>query len=516
VVPCVKLRSVLRIAHLLAGLSNATDVANAQPHGSALRTASIAMALSTKTPENRTDQAELFYVSLLRFLGCTAYAHEASGSVVGDDMALHRAFASMDTNAPLKTALAGQARDLPSDSLKLIAAFISSRSDALSELATSQCDVAVHMSRRLSMSERICSALRETYERWDGRGEPRKLPGHQLAPTTRIVQVASATESLLRKASRPEARARLREFAGHRLDPAIVAIALENFDELAEIASAESAWELTVDRLSPEAGMSTDVTLDDVALVFADYVDLKSVHTVGHSSGVAALARSAGALLGLDEAEQVKLRHAALLHDLGMVGISTGILEKPAPLTAMERERMHLHPYDTARLLRLCEAFAPISHIAGSHHERSDASGYPLGLPNQSLCLASRILCAAEAYHALTERRAYRPAHTNKEAAAIVMTAAASGALDTEAAHAVLRAGGRAPERGVSKKRETLTERETEVLRHIARGKSEKETAGLLSISARTVHHHVTHIYKKIGVSSRAAAALYAVERGLL
>jgi HD-GYP domain-containing protein (c-di-GMP phosphodiesterase class II) len=213
--------------------------------------------------------------------------------------------------------------------------------------------------------------------------------------------------------------------------------------------------------------------------------------------------------------EATDLRRAAFVHDLGRTGIPNGIWDKPGPLSRAEWERVRLHPYLSERILSHAGALRPLASLAGSHHERLDGSGYHRGSAAAHLSPAARILAAADAYQAMTQERPHRPALPPETAATQLSTEAASGRLDGAAVRCVLAAAGH-----VRVRRRTwpagLSEREVEVLRLIARGASYKEVAGRLSISPRTAEHHVGHIYTKIGVSSRAAAALFAMEHSLL
>jgi putative nucleotidyltransferase with HDIG domain len=253
-----------------------------------------------------------------------------------------------------------------------------------------------------------------------------------------------------------------------------------------------------------------------VARAFADFVDLKSIHTLGHSTAVAALAESAGEAMGLPGEERALLRRAALLHDIGMVSVPTVVWEKPGALSTVERERVRLHPYYTERVLSSTPLLAPIGAAAGSHHERADASGYPKGLPAGMIPRVGRVLAAADFYQALTEARAYRPAHAAADAAKLTAAEASAKRLDGDAVDAVLAAAGHRAKRTRGAWPAGLSDREVEVLRLVARGRSNKEVAGALDISAKTVQHHVMHIYCKIGVSTRAGAAVFAIEHDLL
>src|SRR5262249_12411104 len=160
----------------------------------------------------------------------------------------------------------------------------------------------------------------------------------------------------------------------------------------------------------------------------ADYADLKSPSWAGHSAGVAALAAGAAGRLGLPASEVTRVERAALVHDLGAIGVSAGIWDKPAPLSAADRERVRTHPYLTERILARPARLAEIGAVAGLHHERIDGSGYPRGVHGDGLSLPARVVAAADAYHALCEERPQRPARSAADAAAALRDEAVAGA----------------------------------------------------------------------------------------
>ena len=248
-----------------------------------------------------------------------------------------------------------------------------------------------------------------------------------------------------------------------------------------------------------------------VAQVLADFADLKSTFTLGHSRRVAALARQAAEVLGLPGADVAAVELAGWLHDLGRISVSNAIWDKPGPLDAGEWEKVRAHPQFTERVLQAATPFAAVARLAAADHERSDGGGYPRGAPPSG---AARILAAADLVQALLEARPHRPAHARERAAAIAVEEVAAGRLDRVAVNAVLEAAGQARVRAPSPR--GLTDREVEVLRLLARGQVDKEIAAALGISHRTVHHHNQSIFGKLEVSTRDAAALFAVEHGLL
>ena len=211
---------------------------------------------------------------------------------------------------------------------------------------------------------------------------------------------------------------------------------------------------------------------------------------------------------------------AALVHDVGRVGVPNGIWDRPGPLSAEQWERVRLHPYLTERVLRRCTLFTSFAEVAAGHHERVDGSGYHRGLVGGQFDLSARLLAAADAYHAMTEDRPHRPPLAPAAAATQLLDDAAAGRFGRTEVDAVLDAAGqpvpaagRAPS---SQAAAGLTDREVEVLRLIARGRANKQVATALGISPKTVGHHIEHIYAKAGVTTRAGATLFAMEHGLL
>ena len=242
---------------------------------------------------------------------------------------------------------------------------------------------------------------------------------------------------------------------------------------------------------------------------------LKSPYTLGHSRGVAELAEAAARDYGLPADECKRLRRAGLVHDLGRLGVSNAIWDKPGALSPAEFERVRLHPYLTERILASSPTLAPLGALAVEHHERLDGSGYPRGLAGNALSPASRILAVADAYRTRLEPRPHRPACSAQDAAAHLRSEADGGRLDGGAVDSVLRAAGQ----HVAGRRSLpagLTPREVEVLRLLALGLTHAEIAERLVISRKTARNHVEHIYQKIGVSSRALASLFAVRHGLI
>jgi putative nucleotidyltransferase with HDIG domain len=510
----------LRLADLLAALSVVADLGHGQPPDDAMRACLLATRLAHLLGRGGTECADVYYATLLRYVGCTAYAHEEAALFGGDEIEARAAAGVVDLGVPreaLSFWLSGVARGRPPlQRARIIAAGLPRARHLVKEMARANCEVGAGMARRLGLGPAVQEALRQVYERWDGRGEPRGLAGEQLALPLRVAQVAAQALIFYGVGGSEAAMTAIRRRAGSALDPAIVAVFLQHGAALlAEVAAAD-AWAAVVDAEPEPCRTIVDAHLDDVARAFADMVDLKLPFTRGHSTGVAELAEAAARGLGLSGADVVIARRAGLLHDLGRLSVPNGIWERPGPLSETDWERVRLHPYHTERILARSVALAPLARPAGMHHERQDGSGYHRQAMGAGIPLTSRLLAAADTYQAMTQERPHRPAATPDAAGAQLRAEAARGQLDGEAVRAVLAAAGHHPARGRTSWPAGLSDREVEVLRLIARGASYKGVARHLVISPRTAAHHVQHIYDKIGVSTRAAAAMYAMEHDLL
>ncbi len=306
-----------------------------------------------------------------------------------------------------------------------------------------------------------------------------------------------------------------RRRAGRQFDPALAALLCANAKDILGGLEAAPAWQAVI---AAEPALAVELSaeqLDGALAAIANFVDLKAPFTLGHSVAVAALAEEAGRRLGLPPEQVLMLRRAGFVHGFGRLGVSNSIWDRPGPLSAGEWERVRMYPYLTERMLHQSAALAPLGEIAVQHRERLDGSGYPRGLSGGAISMLARVLGAADVYLSMREPRPHRPAREAEEAVAEMRAEVRVGRLDGAAVDAVLAAAGHRPAR----RREALrglTAREVEVLILLARGMSNKQIAERLVITPKTAGNHVEHIYAKIDASSRAAAAMFAVQHGLL
>ena len=330
----------------------------------------------------------------------------------------------------------------------------------------------------------------------------------------RIVHVAvdAAFQRLLGGEERVVRLVRAR--AGHAFDPELAACLIDDAERILALEGHASVWEETLACEPPPQLLLEGNALDRGLAAMGNFADLISPYLAGHSAGAAELAAAAARSCRIDEAGVVALRHAALVHDLGRVAVHPRIWQKPGPLTADEWEQVRLHPYHTERVLSRSRFLSALAPIAGAHHERPDGSGYHRAAAGPELGFPARLLAAADAYHAMTEPRSHREPVAPERAAEILGEEASAGRLDATAVTAVVESAGEQAPR--IERPAGLTEREAEVVGLVARGLQTKQVARVLGISVKTADRHIQNAYRKIGVSTRAAATLFAMEHGLM
>lgn len=505
----------VRLVDLLAALSVATDLGMGQEPEKAVRACLVATHLARAMDLPERDVQDVYYCTLMQHLGCTAPAHETT-YLFGDDLTvLPRAERTDERNTREVLALMAQVgTGTGVGRIRHVARMIAAGREGNVHVLRAVCEVGARLAERLGLGAAVRHGLFHAVETWDGRHGAHGLTGDDIALPARFSAVASQAVIFDRLGGPDAAVEMARQRAGGWFDPAVADTFVRvGGDILRSLASADVWVEVTAGEPEPVRRLPA-ARLDGVAAAFADMVDLKTPFTLGHSTGVADLAGEAAMQIGLGADDVVRLRRAALLHDLGRVAVPNAVWEKPGALTTSQWEQVRLHAYHSERILARSPVLEPLAAIAGRHHERLDGSGYHRGASGSEIPVEARLLAVADAFQAMTQARPHRAAMTAEEAARTIETSAAAGHVDPECARAVVAAAGGQPTR--TRWPEELSDREVEVLRLVARGLSNREVAGELHISRRTAEHHVQHIYAKIGASTRAAAALFAMEHGLL
>jgi HD-GYP domain-containing protein (c-di-GMP phosphodiesterase class II)/DNA-binding CsgD family transcriptional regulator len=509
----------LRLAELVASFSLVCDLTMGHPSDEAMRACLLATAFARRTGRGEAEVADIYWTTLLAHAGCTAFAHEQAALFAGDEIAINAAGSKTDFHEPREAfaflAEVGRGR-AALDRARIVVGGIVAGKRFDSELATANCEIAATVARRLELAPTVERALLDMFERWDGKGAPHARRGEEIALAARFAQLAHQAVIFARLGGEDAVVAMAQRRAGKALDPELAhAFARDAAGLLATLDSLEPVAAVLAAEPSPQLRIPPG-RLADVARVFAEIVDLKSPLLMGHSTGVAELAEAAAREFGMSAEQAAMLKIAGLLHDLGRTAVPNGVWEKPGALTQAEWEQVRLHAYHTERILLRSPALAPLAPTAGMHHERLDGSGYHRGITAQAIPSAVRVLAAADAFQAMTEARRHRPALGTDAAATQLVMAVDAGRLDALAVDAVLTTAGARRRAGRPALPGNLTEREVDVLRLAARGLSNREIGRRLFIAPKTVGRHIEHIYGKLDIRSRAAAALFAAANGLV
>ena len=464
-----------------------------------------------------------YWAALLRYIGCTGHAHEVA-TLFGDEIAIRGQTLVHDAANPAEVmrdvvafATAGRSPEERDEIVRMIQE--TAREWAVYNFS-SGCEVADMLVQRLDFGPGVRDALRFTFERWNGNGYPAHAEGEAIPLAMRVVHLSHDMEAIGRLLSPEQAVEAARDRRGRTYDPALADMFVAHgggwFERLLET----EPWDAVL-ALEPEPHrVLAGAELDDALTVAADFIDLKSPYMGGHSRRCAELAADAARVLGLPEEAVTTLSRAALLHDFGTTVVPNSIWDKPGPLTRTEFDRVELHPMLTEQMLRRSPALAVLNPVACAHHEKCDGSGYHKRVRADAGDLGACVLAATEIYVGLTTDRADRPPFSPGDAAAELRRLESAGVLEPRASRAVLVAAGHGEPRRPSGKRPRnpgeLTRREVDVLRLAARGLTTSQIADRLVISPKTADHHIQHIYGKIGVSTRAAAALWAMQHAVV
>lgn len=527
-----------RTIDVLGALSLATDMAVGLPVGHGVRATYIGMHLAKELGMPADQHADLFYAGLLMDAGCTAWTSQMATSVLGDEIVARRElFFFTDPRNPrdvLKWLAQYMARgERLGTRLRRSVNFARHGKEFMLEGLLNTAQVAARIAGRLGASSAVQEALSCAFEQWDGSG-PHGKRGGSIPVISRVLYATIFLEVFHLLAGREAAVGLARGRRGRTLDPDVVDafLRLAANEDFWQGLENEAIWD-AVRQMEPDTPYRyfSDAQIDDSTKAFADFADLKSYYSAGHSRRVAALAERIAFSLPLAPTEVVTIRRAALLHDIGLVAVPSFVLHKPeGRLTEVDWESLRLHPYHAERILARVPAFAPMIPLVAAHHERPDGQGYFRGLSQQQIPLGARVIAVADIFDELTHARPGRAA-LDQETALGEMSRGAGTRFDREAFAALAGAlnvpvpGETSPVpfrrsgESVSPKQEwpaSLTAREVQVLRSLVTGASRRAVADLLSVSEHTVRHHLEHIYGKIDVHTRVEATLFAIEHDLL
>ncbi|MEO6125351.1 MAG: HD domain-containing phosphohydrolase [Ilumatobacteraceae bacterium] len=509
--------SGVHVTELLTAMSLATDLGLGQPPEHMLRAARISLRLGERLGLDTIQLATLYDVSILTYVGCPVFGNEAA-TIFGDDIEFRSHAAEVDIGgfAGMKFMLRRAGSGTTAfNRARQIAGLMATSGRSVIEQMANHCAAAGVLAEQLGLSDQVRIGVQQSYARWDGKGVPRDLAGEALSLSARISHIAETCEVLGRTMGVDEALDVVRSRSGTHFDPHLVdALRLDPDAIFSRID--ENTIDEILDAEPIERPALTEDELDVALQAIGDFCDLRCAFFAGHARGTADLVAAASQLLQMPASEATLCRRAALVHDVGRFGVPGSVWDKPGPLTDRERERMRMHVYYVERIFDRPEPLRRVGLLAATHHERMDGTGYHRGVGGPMISMSAKILAAADAYHAMTQPRPYRPAMLAEDAARELREDAAQGRLDHVATDAVLAAAGLPTSRSRAGGPSGLTSREGDVLGLVAQGLANKAVARQLGISPKTVGNHIEHIYTKLGVSSRAAAAMHAMRLGLV
>ena len=423
------------LAELIGAFSYALDIPEGQPAGHCVRACFIGSSIGRAIGLGPRQRHELYYTLLLKDLGCSSNAARICELYEADDRAFKQGYKTVGTSlaATLHFVVARTAaQSTVGRRIGAIGNILKNGDSIAQELIVSRCTRGADIARSLRFSQGVCDGIYRLDEHWDGSGRPGRLAGNSIPLYARIALLAQVADVFHRHAGRQAAEDEIARRAGTWLDPELA--------RAFELVAAEPDFWPSVESpsvdtrllaLAPpgEAVAVDDDYLDAIAAAFGQVIDAKSPYTAGHSSRVAGFADSIAAVMGVGEGRRGWLRRAAALHDIGKLGVSNRILDKPAALDEAEWVEMRGHASHTQEILGRIGVLTDLAAVAAAHHERLDGAGYPLGLADAQICRETRIITASDFYDALTADRPYRAAMSSGEALRI-MDAEVGAAID--------------------------------------------------------------------------------------
>ena len=435
----------IRLAELLGALSFALDLVEGQPAGHCVRCCWIGIHIGRAIGLSEEELGELYYTLLLKDLGCSSNAARICQLYMTDDLTFKRDAKNIDGSLPqalrfvlshtgLQEGLAGRIR-------ALVNAFMTAGT-APKELVETRCHRGAEIARTMRFSETVAQGIQNLDEHWDGGGLPEGVRGGDIPVFARIALLSQVVDVFHTGVGIEAACREVQNRSGTWFEPALAeAFARVSEDPNFWVTLRSPELPSAIQTLEPAQVVKTvdEDYLDDVAAAFAKVIDSKSPYTSGHSERVTLFTDLIAEEMGLPDEKRRWLKRAALLHDIGKLGVSNSVLDKPGKLDADEWAAMKLHSLYSEQILSRIAAFSDLATVAGAHHERLDGKGYPHGLSGDQIVKETRIITVADIFDALTAERPYRAAMPVSKAFEI-MAGDVGTAIDGECLAALRRA----------------------------------------------------------------------------
>jgi putative nucleotidyltransferase with HDIG domain len=407
----------LSLSSIIGALSYALDLTEGLPAGHSLRCCWIGVHVGQQMGMDSEALSHLYYTLLLKDAGCSSNAARLFELYGTDDRLVKRDFKLVDTDSLARLGRfvmshTGVGKSLH-ERVSRILNLAKNGEQFATELITTRCERGANIALQLGFDEPVADGIRCLDEHWNGRGKPSRLGGSEIPLNARIALLSQVAEVFHSAEGCGHVIAEVRKRSGSWFDPAVVSAFME-------AARQPGFWEglrndglqVRIEQIEPASKVIRidEDRLDTIAEAFAQVVDAKSSFTYGHSARVATYTEVVARTLGLP-ADRVRwLRRGALLHDIGKLGVSNAVLDKPGRLDETEWDRVKAHAAYSEQILGRLNIFAELAGIAAAHHERLDGKGYPRGLAADQISLETRIITVADIFDAITAERPYRGA----------------------------------------------------------------------------------------------------------
>jgi putative nucleotidyltransferase with HDIG domain len=410
-------RSEIRFSEIISALSVALDITQGHPEGHCMRTALIGMRLAEELQLSPADRSALFYALLLKDLGCSSNAAKIAYLFGSDDQSVKHSARMIDWTKPGEALSHCWTNCSPGGStvqklLKVVAIARLGKKGG-QKIAEIRCERGADIARMLQLPEATARAIYDLDEHWNGQGNPCGLKGQEISLLGRVCCLVQTVEVFFSAHGQAAAFDVADKRCGQWFDPEMVA-ALRATRGDTEFWQSLQATDLVAElnRWEPEDSvlLADEECINRVAEAFAKVVDAKSPWTYQHSTRVAEITVGVAKQFGCSASMQRDLRRAALLHDIGKLGVSNAILDKAGKPTDEEFAQIKRHPEYTQRILEQVGAFRTLAEVCGGHHERLDGKGYHRGLAGEEISWATRVLTIADICEAMSAQRPYRDA----------------------------------------------------------------------------------------------------------
>ena len=427
----------LRLAEVLSALTYALDITEGQPKGHSVRCCWIGLLIAEQLKLDDHQTWELYYTLLLKDLGCSSNAARICELYLADDLSFKKDFKLVNGSLPQALRFVMSHTGLQAgmaERFRTIINIFQNGGEISRELIETRCTRGADIARKMRFSEAVAQGIHNLDEHWDGSGKPEGKKGMEISLYARIALLAQVVDIFRMSGGEDAAYKEVENRSGTWFDPTLV-------KAFKAVAARPSFWDAMKDddlremilELEPQnSSINFDEDyLDDIAAGFAQVVDAKSPFTKGHSERVALYADMVAEEMKLTQKHRRWLKRAALLHDIGKLGVSNSILDKPAKLDDAEWIAMRNHATETEIILSRISVFKQMAPVAAAHHEKLDGKGYPKNMKGDEISLESRILAVADIFDALTADRPYRKAMPVSKALSI-MTEEVETAIDGE------------------------------------------------------------------------------------